>query len=105
MGFLAPAITRWPHPCRSTESPRGHLPPLNVSVKVSALYSQIHPTDPDTAIERIAARLRPILRRASELGAFINLDMESRPILTPHSAFRSSPTSRPLISRVPPSGR
>jgi RHH-type proline utilization regulon transcriptional repressor/proline dehydrogenase/delta 1-pyrroline-5-carboxylate dehydrogenase len=77
MGFLAPAITRWPHPCRSNESPRGHLPPLNVSVKLSALYSQIHPTDPDTAIERIAARLRPILRRARELGAFINLDMES----------------------------
>jgi len=77
MDSLAPAVTRWPHPCRSNESPRGQLPPLNVSVKLSALYSQIHPTDPDTAIERIAARLRPILRRAGELGAFINLDMES----------------------------
>ena len=44
----------------------GHLPPLNVSVKLSALYSQIHPTDPDTAIEKISARLRPILRRAAE---------------------------------------
>ena len=77
MDFLAPPITRWPHSCRSNESPRGDLPPLNVSVKVSALYSQIHPADPDTAIARIAARLRPILRRAGELGAFINLDMES----------------------------
>ncbi len=77
MDFLAPAIARWPHPCRSNESPQGQLPPLNVSVKVSALYSQIHPADPDTAIERITARLRPILRRAGELGAFINLDMES----------------------------
>ena len=77
MDSLAPAIARWRHPCRSNESPRGHVPPLNVSVKLSALYSQIHPTDPDTAIERIAARLRPILRRAGELGAFINLDMES----------------------------
>jgi RHH-type proline utilization regulon transcriptional repressor/proline dehydrogenase/delta 1-pyrroline-5-carboxylate dehydrogenase len=77
MGFLAPAIARWPHPCRSNESPRGHLPPLNVSVKLSALYSQIHPADPDTATERIVARLRPILRRAGELGALINLDMES----------------------------
>ena len=77
MGFLAPALTRWPHLCRSNESLRGHVPPLNVSVKLSALYSQIHPADPDTAIERIAARLRPILRRAGELGAFINLDMES----------------------------
>jgi RHH-type transcriptional regulator, proline utilization regulon repressor / proline dehydrogenase / delta 1-pyrroline-5-carboxylate dehydrogenase len=77
MDSLAPAVTRWPRPCRSNDSPRGPLPPLNVSVKVSALYSQIHPADPVTAIERIAERLCPILRRANELGAFINLDMES----------------------------
>jgi RHH-type proline utilization regulon transcriptional repressor/proline dehydrogenase/delta 1-pyrroline-5-carboxylate dehydrogenase len=50
---------------------------LNLSVKISALYSQIHPADPETAIERISGRLRPILRRAQECGAFINFDMES----------------------------
>jgi RHH-type transcriptional regulator, proline utilization regulon repressor / proline dehydrogenase / delta 1-pyrroline-5-carboxylate dehydrogenase len=77
MDFLAAELRKWPHPCRSNESPQGPLPPLNVSVKLSALYSQTNPTDPDTAIERISARLRPILRRAGELGAFINLDMES----------------------------
>ena len=77
MDSLALAIAQWRHPCRSNESPRRHFPPLNVSVKLSALYSQIHPADPDTAIERIAARLRPTLRRAGELGVFINLDMES----------------------------
>src|SRR6185295_8898537 len=44
---------------------------------ISALYSQIQPTVPDTALDRISARLRPILRRAKELGAFINFDMES----------------------------
>lgn len=53
------------------------LQQLNVSIKISALYSQIHPTDPDTAIEKLSVRLRPILRRAKELGAFINFDMES----------------------------
>ena len=77
MGLLGKQIVRWQHPCNSNDSPRGHLPPLNVSVKISALYSQVCPTDPDTAIERISARLRPILRRAKELGAFINFDMES----------------------------
>ncbi len=46
-------------------------------MKISALYSQITPTDPETALEKISARLRPILRRAKELGAFINFDMES----------------------------
>ncbi len=77
MDLLARQIGRWPHPCKSNESPRGQLSPLNLSVKISALYSQIQPADPDTAIDRISARLRPILRRASELGAFINFDMES----------------------------
>jgi len=77
MALLGKQIPKWPHPCKSNQSPRGPLPPLNVSVKISALYSQIHPTDPETAVERIAARLRPILRRANELGGFINFDMES----------------------------
>jgi RHH-type transcriptional regulator, proline utilization regulon repressor / proline dehydrogenase / delta 1-pyrroline-5-carboxylate dehydrogenase len=51
-------------------------PPLNLSIKISALYSQIHPADPDTAIDRISTRLRPILRRAKEAGGLINFDME-----------------------------
>lgn len=64
-------------PCKSNDSARGALPPINVSVKISALYSQIQAAAPDVAIERIADRLRPILRRAKETGAFINFDMES----------------------------
>jgi RHH-type transcriptional regulator, proline utilization regulon repressor / proline dehydrogenase / delta 1-pyrroline-5-carboxylate dehydrogenase len=75
--LLGRDIAQWPHPCRSNESPRGSLPPLNLSLKISALYSQIHPADPDTAIERISSRLRPILRRAQALRAFVNFDMES----------------------------
>ncbi len=77
MEMLGLETAKWPHPCRSNLSPRGPLPHLNLSVKLSALYSQIHPADPDTAIARISARLRPILRRAKELRAFINFDMES----------------------------
>lgn len=77
MDLLARETAKWSHPCKSNESPRGKLPPLNVSVKISALYSQIQPSDPDTAIHKISARLRPILARAKELGAFINFDMES----------------------------
>jgi RHH-type proline utilization regulon transcriptional repressor/proline dehydrogenase/delta 1-pyrroline-5-carboxylate dehydrogenase len=77
MDLLAREILEWPHPCKSNESPRGQLPSLNVSVKLSALYSQIHPADPATAIDGISERLRPILRRAAELAAFINFDMES----------------------------
>src|SRR6266536_2771117 len=53
------------------------FPVVNVSVKISALYSQISPEDPADAIAHLAPKLRPIMRRARELGAFINFDMES----------------------------
>jgi RHH-type transcriptional regulator, proline utilization regulon repressor / proline dehydrogenase / delta 1-pyrroline-5-carboxylate dehydrogenase len=53
------------------------FPVVNVSVKISALYSQMNPADPADAIAHLAPRLRPILRRARALGAFINFDMES----------------------------
>src|SRR5881296_2315189 len=54
----------------------GLFPVVNLSVKISALYSQINPADPADAIAHLAPKLRPILRRAKELGAFINFDME-----------------------------
>ena len=53
------------------------FPVVNVSVKISALYSQMNPADPADAISHLAPKLRPLLRRARELGAFINFDMES----------------------------
>ncbi len=37
----------------------------------------MNPADPADAIAHLAPRLRPILRRARALGAFINFDMES----------------------------
>ena len=77
MNCLASDIPKWSHSSRSNEASRGPVPPLNLSVKLSALYSQVHPTDPDNAMEKISARLRLILQRAKELGAFINFDMES----------------------------
>jgi RHH-type proline utilization regulon transcriptional repressor/proline dehydrogenase/delta 1-pyrroline-5-carboxylate dehydrogenase len=53
------------------------FPVVNLSVKISALYSQINPADPADAIVHLTPKLRPLLRRARELGAFINFDMES----------------------------
>src|SRR6266487_2746516 len=53
------------------------FPVVNLSVKISALYSQMNPADPADAIAHLAPKLRPILRRARELRAFINFDMES----------------------------
>ena len=53
------------------------FPVVNVSVKISALYSQMNPADPEDAIAHLVPKLRPILRRAREVGAFVNFDMES----------------------------
>src|SRR5262252_537745 len=53
------------------------FPVVNLSVKISALYSQMSPAAPADAIAHLGTKLRPLLRRARELGAFINFDMES----------------------------
>jgi RHH-type proline utilization regulon transcriptional repressor/proline dehydrogenase/delta 1-pyrroline-5-carboxylate dehydrogenase len=71
------AIRRDPKPCFSDLGPKGPLPRLNLSVKVSALTPEVHQADPESSIAALKERLRPILRRAREIGAFINFDMES----------------------------
>src|SRR5213083_9101 len=53
------------------------FPVVNLSVKISALYSQMNPAAPANAIAHLGTKLRPLLRSAHELGAFINFDMES----------------------------
>ncbi len=68
---LAAKTARWPR------AGPGSQPRVNVSIKISALLSQIHPSDPKMAIDRLKERLRPLLRRAHELGVFVNFDMES----------------------------
>src|SRR5437764_1757548 len=69
------------HETRGWADPLGEkadlFPVVNLSVKISALYSQMNPADPADAIAHLAPKLRPILRRARELGAFVNFDMES----------------------------
>ena len=52
------------------------MPPVNISIKLTALYSQFEPAAPESVSEVARARLRPLLRLAREHGAFINVDME-----------------------------
>jgi len=51
-------------------------PRLNLSIKLSSLYSQIRTTAPQQSIDEICLRLRPILREAINQQAFITIDME-----------------------------
>jgi RHH-type transcriptional regulator, proline utilization regulon repressor / proline dehydrogenase / delta 1-pyrroline-5-carboxylate dehydrogenase len=52
------------------------LPKVQVSVKLTAFYSQFDPLDAKGSEERVSNRIRTLLRRAKELGAAVHFDME-----------------------------
>ena len=54
----------------------GPLPRVQVSVKLSALYSQLDAIDPEGSYEMVAARLRPLMRTAMRAFVSITFDME-----------------------------
>ena len=75
---IAAALAQDPAPAASDLGPNGiALPRLNLSVKISALTPDVHPADPENSLAALKQRLRPILRRAAAVGAFVNFDMES----------------------------
>jgi RHH-type proline utilization regulon transcriptional repressor/proline dehydrogenase/delta 1-pyrroline-5-carboxylate dehydrogenase len=55
---------------------RGTIPRVNVSIKLSSLFSQFDPMAADHTSAVVRERLRPILRSALRHRAFINFDME-----------------------------
>ena len=52
------------------------IPQVQVSVKLTAFYSQFDPLDPQGSEEKVSDRIRILLRRAQELGASVHFDME-----------------------------
>jgi RHH-type proline utilization regulon transcriptional repressor/proline dehydrogenase/delta 1-pyrroline-5-carboxylate dehydrogenase len=73
---LSKAVNSWPAVDLIDRDERGPLPRVNVSVKLSSLYSQFDPIDPDGSGRMVRERLRPILRLARERRCFVNIDME-----------------------------
>jgi RHH-type proline utilization regulon transcriptional repressor/proline dehydrogenase/delta 1-pyrroline-5-carboxylate dehydrogenase len=73
---LTREVNAWPVIDRIDRDDRGPIPRVNVSVKLSALYSQFDPIDPVGTSVAVRARLRPILRAARTRHAFVNIDME-----------------------------
>ena len=73
LSHLAPTLSS--DPLTDTDD-IGPLPVVNVSVKLSSLYSQADALDFNRSADRICDRLRPILRRAIRQGAFVHFDME-----------------------------
>jgi RHH-type proline utilization regulon transcriptional repressor/proline dehydrogenase/delta 1-pyrroline-5-carboxylate dehydrogenase len=73
---LTRAVNAWPEVPLIDRDDRGPLPRVNVSVKLSSLYSQFDPIDPEGTSRAVLERLRPILRLARQQRAFVNVDME-----------------------------
>ncbi|MAV92145.1 MAG: 1-pyrroline-5-carboxylate dehydrogenase [Bdellovibrionaceae bacterium] len=73
---LSKASEKWDANPLIDEDERGALPKVNISVKVTALYSQIEEAAWETSKFPIKERLRQIFSAAIEKNVFVNLDME-----------------------------
>jgi proline dehydrogenase len=67
----------WPPRALLERDGAGALPRANLSAKVTSLTAQLRPAAPARGVSDAAARLRPLLSLASELGAHVHIDMES----------------------------
>jgi RHH-type proline utilization regulon transcriptional repressor/proline dehydrogenase/delta 1-pyrroline-5-carboxylate dehydrogenase len=74
--WLARDSQKWENIPQIDQDHEGAIPKINVSVKLTALYSQINDKAWDFTKTELKNRLRPILRTAMKSGVFINLDME-----------------------------
>ncbi|MHC5108540.1 MAG: proline dehydrogenase family protein [Planctomycetota bacterium] len=70
-------VASWPVVAAVDNDGRGPMPRANFSIKLSSLDPHFDAINPDGSIDRVGARLRPILRLAMKRGAFVNIDLES----------------------------
>ncbi|MBI5757971.1 MAG: L-glutamate gamma-semialdehyde dehydrogenase [Planctomycetales bacterium] len=78
---LTPLVVGWTDNPTLDRDGTGSVPRVNLSLKLSALYSQFSPVDPEGTEAGVGSRLRPLLRCARQHGAYLHIDME-------HYAFK-----------------
>jgi RHH-type proline utilization regulon transcriptional repressor/proline dehydrogenase/delta 1-pyrroline-5-carboxylate dehydrogenase len=76
MEELTEASKRWSTVPIIDQADAEPLSKVQVSVKLTAFYSQFDPLDPKGSQARVIDRIRTLLRRAKELGAAVHFDME-----------------------------
>lgn len=74
--WIAKDANKWDEIPQIDRDHEGPIPKVNVSVKLTALYSQINDKAWDETKNKLKERLRPILQTGKEKNIFINLDME-----------------------------
>jgi RHH-type proline utilization regulon transcriptional repressor/proline dehydrogenase/delta 1-pyrroline-5-carboxylate dehydrogenase len=73
---LQAATAGWQPAATVDDSAWGPLPRVNLSLKITSLYSQIDPVDFIGSVTAVKNRLRPIMRKAQAAGAALTLDLE-----------------------------
>ncbi|HEY9780879.1 MAG TPA: L-glutamate gamma-semialdehyde dehydrogenase [Leptolyngbyaceae cyanobacterium] len=76
MTQLATAAKNWKPVAAIDVADGEELAQVQVSVKLTAFYSQFDPLDAQGSEERVSDRIRTLLRRAKELGVSVHFDME-----------------------------
>src|SRR5579863_36408 len=66
MAGLTKVVNEWPENVQIDCDNAGPIPRVNLSLKLSALYSQFNPIDPRGTTDAVKARLRTVLRAARE---------------------------------------
>lgn len=74
---LPPIAARWRRIPLIDNDQFGPMPRVNISVKLTGLDPWFDPIDPERSYERVCVRLRPLMVHARQVGAFVNIDMES----------------------------
>ena len=73
---LAPPLNAAPKVPRIDLARGRPIPRVNLSLKLTSLTPRFDALHAEATAERVLGRLRPILRMARRVGAFVNLDME-----------------------------
>lgn len=76
MTQLSQSSQSWPRVESIDRAGTEDLPRVQVSVKLTAFYSQFDPLDEQGSQARVGDRIRLLLRRAQELGVAVHFDME-----------------------------
>lgn len=76
MQQLTDAAQQWSKVDAIDQADGEELPRVQVTVKLTAFYSQFDPLDPIGSKARVSDRIRTLLRRAQALGAMVHFDME-----------------------------
>lgn len=73
---LADEVNKWPGDEVIDRNHLGAIPRTNVSLKISAMFSQIDPVDRKGSVEALKKRVLPLALRAKQKNVALNVDLE-----------------------------